>query len=411
MNPEAKKVQNVYLSLLLLNTLAASFIWGINTLFLLDAGLNNLQAFAANAFFTAGQMIFEVPTGIVADRWGRRVSYLLGSLTLMVSTLLYLLAWQLSAPFWAWAASSVFLGLGFTFFSGATEAWLVDALKFTKFKGSLESVFSKGQVASGIAMLVGSVAGGLVAQATNLGVPYVLRAVVLGVTFVMAFFLMKDIGFTPKKTDRAIRDMKLIFTDSIKHGLKNPPVKWVMLAAPFTTGVGFYVFYATQPFLLDLYGNKEAYGIAGLTAAIVAGSQIVGGLTGAQFRRLFRRRTSALAVGLVVTAGLLGVIGITANFWVAIALLVIWGLTFAATSPVRQAYLNALIPSEQRATVLSFDSLIGSSGGVVFQPVLGRAADVWSYSASYLLAAVFQVMALPFLLLARRQRAKADMTS
>ena len=83
-------IQRVYLLLLLLHTLAASFIWGINTLFLLDAGLSNAQAFGANAFFTAGMMVFEVPTGVVADTHGRRVSYLLGTLTLAVSTLLYL---------------------------------------------------------------------------------------------------------------------------------------------------------------------------------------------------------------------------------------------------------------------------------------------------------------------------------
>ena len=67
MNDVARRVQRTYLTLLLGNTLAASFIWGINTLFLLDAGLTNLEAFAANAFFTAGMVIFEVPTGVVAD--------------------------------------------------------------------------------------------------------------------------------------------------------------------------------------------------------------------------------------------------------------------------------------------------------------------------------------------------------
>ena len=63
---------------------------------------------------------------------------------------------------------------------------------------------------------------------------------------------------------------------------------------------------------------------------------------------------------------------------------------------MRQAYLNGVIPSEQRATVLSFDSLMGSAGGVVAQPVLGRVADVSGYAASYLVAAGIQVLALPF---------------
>ena len=74
MNAKAKTVQRTYLQLTLFSTLGASMIWGINTLFLLDAGLNNTQAFTANAAFLLGQMLFEVPTGVVADTWGRRLS-------------------------------------------------------------------------------------------------------------------------------------------------------------------------------------------------------------------------------------------------------------------------------------------------------------------------------------------------
>src|SRR6187401_1680007 len=184
--PTPASIVRIYLGLMLGNTLAASLIWGINTIFLLDAGLSNLEAFAANAFFTAGMVLFEVPTGIVADTVGRRASYLLGTLTLSASTLLYVLLWQLEGPFWAWAVVSILIGLGFTFFSGAVEAWLVDALTATGFTGELDSVFAKGEIVGGVAMLTGSVAGGYVAQITNLGVPYVVRIVVLVLTFAFA---------------------------------------------------------------------------------------------------------------------------------------------------------------------------------------------------------------------------------
>ena len=200
MNELARRIQRTYLTLLLGNTLAASFIWGINTLFLLDAGLSNLEAFAANAFFTAGMVIFEVPTGVVADTWGRRVSYLLGTVTLAASTFLYYLMWETSAPFWQWAVVSMLLGLGFTFFSGAVEAWLVDALHFAEYDGGLESVLGRGQMVAGVAMLGGSVAGGVIAQATSLGVPFLLRVGVLLAMFVVAYRLMQDLGFTPEPT-------------------------------------------------------------------------------------------------------------------------------------------------------------------------------------------------------------------
>src|SRR3989344_580718 len=109
MEPSSRNVKRTYYTLTLFSTLANSFIWGINTLFLLDAGLSNTAAFAANAFFTVGQVLFEVPTGVVADTWGRRASYLLGSATLMVSTLLYLYLWNIHGPFWAWAVVSMLL--------------------------------------------------------------------------------------------------------------------------------------------------------------------------------------------------------------------------------------------------------------------------------------------------------------
>jgi len=408
MSPEPRTVQRVYLVLMLFSTLAASFIWGINTLFLLDAGLSSTAAFTANALFTAGMVLFEVPTGVVADTWGRRVSYLLGSVTLAVSTVLYWLAWQAHAPFWAWAATSVLLGLGFTFFSGATEAWLVDALKFTGFKGNLESVFARGQIVAGAAMLSGSVLGGLVAQWTNLGVPYLLRGLALVVTFVVAFLYMRDWGFVPRSGRHPGREMGQVVRASVRYGLGNRPVRWMMLAAPFTFGVGIYAFYAMQPYLLELYGDEQAYSIAGLAAAIIAGAQIAGGMIAPQVRRLFRNRTSALLTGLVIEVGLLTLLGLATAFWVAVGLLVLWGLTGAASLPIRQAYINGLIPSAQRATVLSFDNLLGSSGGVVIQPALGKVADVWSYSTSYLVGAAFQLLAVPFTILARREHASAD---
>ena len=292
MTPLARRIQRTYLTLLLGNTLAASFIWGINTLFLLDAGLSNVEAFAANAFFTAGMVLFEIPTGVVADAWGRRVSYLLGTLTLAGSTYLYFVLWQVHGPFWMWAVVSVLLGLGFTFFSGAVEAWLVDALHFAGYTGDLEAVFARGQVVGGLAMLTGAVAGGFIAQATDLGTPFLLRVGVLLVMFAVAAAFMRDLGFVREPGRRPGEAVRQILSSSIEHGLGNPPVRWLMLAAPFVSGVGIYAFYAMQPFLLELYGDAGAYGVAGLAAAIIAGSQVLGGMLAPRVRRLVHRRTS-----------------------------------------------------------------------------------------------------------------------
>ncbi|WP_374976502.1 MFS transporter [Microbacterium trichothecenolyticum] len=390
------------------NTLAASLIWGVNTLFLLDAGLSNLEAFAANAFFSAGMLIFEIPTGVVADTVGRRASYLLGTVTLAVTTVMYWMLWIWQSPFWAWAVVSVLLGLGFTFFSGAVDAWLVDALKATAYQGSLETVFGRAQIVGGVAMLSGSVLGGVVAQLTNLGMPFLIRGAILVLMFVVAALLMRDLGFTPDRGESPLRATRTVLRASIRYGLGDPPVRWLMLASPFTAGVGIYVFYALQPYLLELWGDEEAYTVAGLAAALVSGTAILGGAIAPWVRRLFRRRTSTILLAAVTSALVLVGVGLVRNFWVAVVLVALWGIASAIDDPVHRAYLNDMIPSKQRATVLSFDSLMGSGGGVVIQPVLGRVADVGGYGASFVWSGVITAIAVPFVLMSRAQNPPAD---
>jgi MFS family permease len=404
----ARAVERTYLLLVLLTTLASSFIWGINTIFLLDAGLSNAEAFAANAFFTLGMVIFEIPTGVVADTRGRRFSFVLGTVTLLLSTLLYLGMWQIQAPLAGWAIASILLGLGFTFFSGATEAWLVDALAATGFDGHLDHVFGRGQSVGGAAALIGSVAGGVVAQVTNLGVPYLIRAGLLGVTMVVALVYMRDIGFTPERDVSTGKAIRTVVRGAVEGGFRNPPVRWLMLAIPFTAGTGIYIFYAAQPYLLELFGDPTAYSIAGLAAAIFAGVQIVAGLLVPWVRRLVRRRTDAVLGGLLIGIGALIVLGLAPGFVAALVLLTALSFVGAVVRPLRSAFINGAIPSEQRATVLSFDSLMGSAGGAVWQPVLGRVADASGYATSYLVAAGIQLLAVPFVVLAQREHAPSD---
>jgi MFS family permease len=408
MNPESRKVRNVYLVLNLFITLPTALIFGVNTLFLLDGGLSNVEAFAANAFYTLGLMLFEIPTGMVADTWGRRTSYLLGAVTQLAGNLLYFSMWYVKGPFFGWAIASLVLGLGYTFFSGALEAWLVDALRHTQYTGPLEDVFAQQQVIDGIAMLVGTVAGGYIAQMSKLGAPYLVRAALQLVGLLLAAVLMKELGFRPQPAGGVIAQVKGLIVASWNHGLRKRPIRWTMLAAPFYLGTGIFGFYAAQPYLLELYGQKGAIGIAGIAAAGIAGTQIAGGFAVPYIARLFKRRTDILLASAALTTVSLVLMGTIKNFYIVVALLVLWALAYAATLPVRQAYLNALIPSDQRATVLSFDSMISSTGGVVFQPILGRVADLWGYALSYVVSGLIAILSLPFLLAARRENAEAD---
>jgi MFS family permease len=109
-----------------------------------------------------------------------------------------------------------------------------------------------------------------------------------------------------------------------------------------------------------------------------------------------------------VSVATLAFMGVVENFYLVVGLIVVWALLSAAALPIRQTYLNGLIPSTERASILSFDSMMASLGGVGVQPALGRAADVWGYGPSYLIGAAISALAVPFLFLSRKENARAD---
>src|SRR5256712_243392 len=226
------RIIRTYYAITALFNLAMSLIWGIDTLFKLGAGLDIFQVMLTNAAFTLGSMVFEIPTGVVARTVGRRISLLLCLATLFVTTLLYVgIAWR-GGGFCAFAAVSVFLGLGHTFYTGAVDAWLVDALKATGYAEPLEPVFARGQMLFGVAMLVGTIGGGLLGQ-IHLYIPYLVRAAVVVPLFLLAWFRMPEPGYTPRTLElgRVPAEMRRVFVEGMRYGLEHPVVRPVMLAS------------------------------------------------------------------------------------------------------------------------------------------------------------------------------------
>ena len=244
-----------------------------------------------------------------------------------------------------------------------TEAWLVDALTFAGVRDTLQSVLARGQVVGGAAMLGGSLTGGFVAQAARVGVPYIMRSVTLGLSLLAAFIWMKDLRLHPQPpgwhgqgsaadTPGLDRERMGQSAGALAHA------GGALLQAEST----FYGFYALQPYLLQLYGNPDAFAVASLSAAIMAGAQMLAGVLMRGFGRGFRRRSGALIATYLTSTMCLLALGLNRNFALAVALVVIWGLSFALGMPIRQTYINGIIPSQQRATVLSFDNLMSSAG-------------------------------------------------
>ncbi len=392
---DPQRVIRSYLVISGLFTLSASLIWGINTLFLLDAGLSIFEVFVANAVFTAAMALFEIPTGVVADTRGRRASFLLSEATLTVGTLAYVGVAAMEGGLLLFCLAGVILGLGYTFYSGAVEAWLVDALKATGYRHELDGVFARASIVASIAMIVGTVGGGVLGQ-IHLSIPYLARAALVLMAFAVGFRTMHDIGFTPRtlRLQGIVGEMRKVATAGITYGWRAPAVRLLVMDAFLTWGFFSWAWYAWQPYFLELYG-EDAIWLSGLIAALFALAGIAGNALVGRLAKPGRRRTTILIGAAGLTTVTMVATGAVRSFWVTVPIFLLGAIAGGVLQPVRQTYLHHSIPTSERATLVSFDALMGSLGSVGGQTGLGYLSQERSIPVGFVVGGLATILAIP----------------
>jgi MFS family permease len=405
---DPNRVIRTYLVISGLFTLSASLIWGINTLFLLDAGLSIFEVFVANATFTAAMALFEVPTGVVADTLGRRTSFLLSEATLAVGTLAYVGVAAIEGGLLLFCLAGVVLGLGFTFYSGAVEAWLVDALKATGYQHELDGVFARAGVVFGVATLVGTVGGGLLGQ-IDLSLPYIGRAILVAAAFVVGFRMMHDVGFTPRalRLQGIVGEMGKVGRAGFTYGWRTRAMRLLVLHSFLSWGFFFWAWYAWQPYFLDLLG-RDAIWVAGVIAALFSLAGILGNMLVKRVATPGRRRTTILLVTSAALSASMVATGAIQYFWVTVPVFLLGAVFAGIEQPVRQTYLHYSIPSSERATLVSFDNLIGSLGSIGGTTGLGYLSQERSVPAGFVVGGLATLLALPIFARLRSLNEPAD---
>lgn len=389
-------------------TLAASIIWGINTLFLLDAGLSVAEVFLANAAFSVGTVLFEIPTGVVADTIGRRTSFLLSLAVLASSTLAYVGLARIGGGLIAFSAVSVAMGLGYTFYSGAMEAWLVDGVRSLGYPGGMDRIFARAQTIGGAAMLVGTIGGGLLGQ-IDLAIPFVVRSGLLGVLLILAFFGMHDVGFEKRRVTLATlpSEANKVASTGIRLGWQSRPLRLIMIAGAIQNGFYFWAWYAWQPYFLGLL-EDDAIWVAGVVAALLTLATMAGNSMVGLAARFARRRTTILMFAAGAFSAASVCVGLVSTFPLALGLFLVAAFTTGVTIPIRQAFIHEMVASKHRATVVSFDSMISGMGAVGGQAGLGVYSERAGYGAAYVVGGAVAALSVPVIWLARRLHAPAD---
>jgi len=374
----AKKTLRNFYVVVFSYSLFFSFMVTTYVPFLAKNGLNKFQISGLNAVFMLLVFLLEIPTGTFADTLGRKKSSLISLLLLSASCFVY----YLSSTFLLFLVAEVISALALSFNSGALEAWLVDTLKHHNYEGDLKKVFSQESIIRNIACIIGGLSGAYVGK-TNLAMPWLICSLGLLFTFFLSQKLLREEYFVVKKLNgfrEKTSHFNSLVKDSVNYGFRNKNIFWLIcLSAGLTLGV--------QPFnmfwTLKLKQHFDQ-GVLGWMWVFISLMIMLGSFSGQKLSTKITKQKYVLFIELLVTATsfLACVVFFNHVGW----LILFCGLQESGRGgfdPIKRAYFNKRIPSDKRATIISFDSMIQHLGAFVGLLIGGWIANKFSIRASW----------------------------
>ncbi|WP_409484475.1 MFS transporter [Arsenicicoccus dermatophilus] len=359
------------------------------------AHLSPMQLVLVGTVLEATCFIAEIPTGIVADLYSRRASIIIGLAILGVGISVV----GVFPSFWPIVVAQVVWGVGYTFVSGSSEAWVTDELG----EENVQAVFTRGHQLALLFNIVGILAAGAVALLTG---SMRWSIIIGGAGFVamalLMIFIMPETGFqaTPKDERESFAHMADIARTGL-NAARKPGVVRSFLLIGLLTGLTSEVFdrlwvdrLARDLTLPPWFGANSLTvwftvialisSAVGLVASVAANKLAPKAMTAEHPTRVMALLSFFQVLGVVVFA-------LAGNAW--IALVGRWARA-AATSigtPVRRAWLNRHVDSKARATTGSMMSQADALGQVVGGPVLGALAGIAGIPVALLAASAVQL--------------------
>ncbi|MDD5041254.1 MAG: MFS transporter [Candidatus Peribacteraceae bacterium] len=357
-----------------------------------EHGLTLQQAFALQSIYSIVLVILEVPSGYIADRWGRRNTILLGSFTLFLGMLSY----AVTGGFWGFVFAETLLAIGFSFHSGTTEALTYDTLdtlgekkRYLKVNG-LQGFFALGSKAV-TSLLVGSLA------AVSLRLPFWADVCLFGSATILSFTLVEPDRVVMKETQH-LKAMGKIFLHALVH---NKILQSTILLFTVVAAIDIQMFWLLQSYQLEIGLPMTFFGIAN------AAMCLLGALAYKESHR-FAKRSERLgtlfAIAFVLIATSFALSAVSA-LW-GLAFFVLEGMMFGLFDPIASNIINHQTTSDVRATVLSIRSFAARILFAALTPFLGYMADAYSLSVAFLLTGAVGITALAVtFMMIRRVRA------
>lgn len=394
MNLEKKLKRNIridYLFCFCRNFDLSSAVW---VLYMGWRGLPLWQIGIAEGVFHVTSFLFEVPSGALADLAGRKNVMIWGRVLAAVSSVILLFSMEL----WQFLIGFSISAVSYNLNSGSEEALVYDSMKmlgkeesYIRVNGRLNMLI---EISSGIAVFL----GGVLAEKSYLTC-YAAAAVVAVISIVPALFLTEPKIVKDTESKETVT-WKEHFKTSIRIVRENPAVWKILLYYPVVE-----TFYAVVFF----YG-QQYYAEAGLRRIQISMLMLVTGICsclGALHSEKILQRFGTKVKYMVSFAMGISIFFVSGNqLVVSIAAFLVAGYVNSLIYPIASAALNELIPSEQRATIISIDSMCFSIGMVCFFPVTGLVAEVWNLHGAFLVLGIIEILLTAILVFCYKKKGK-----
>lgn len=382
-----KKIIRSYNLFQFLYVFPRSFCFATYVLFLRANKLSFAEIGWVNFAFMVGIFIFEVPTGVVADYFGRKCSILIGMAIETIGLFIYFF----TADFWGFIIAEIILAIGMSFVSGAIDAWVKDSLDFNGSTKKIGVVFSQGEAFSRMAMIFGGLAGGIIGN-YSLRAPWLAAAILSALSITLAIKLIDESYFVKRKMGikESFIGMKNIARDSIRFGYQNKVVWSLIVIFSFCTvgnqaiNMQWSVLFEKQLGLISIGPIWAAISIFSLLGTIGVGFMIHRNYAD---KRLLFVSISICAFGIILLT-------FTANGWLMLGSYFIHEIGRGSFLPIQGHCLQNELPSEQRATIASFNSMVAKAGAAAGWLGMGYLADIISIQECWQISSMFFLIAL-----------------
>lgn len=348
-------------------------------LFYQDNGMGMHEIFLLKAIYSVAIVVMEIPSGWMADIWGRKKTLILGGMLSSAGIFMYIFSFD----FWAFAIAEIILGVGHSFVSGADSAMLFDSLK-AKNKSD-QYVKQEGRITSAgnFAEAIAGIAGGFLA-AISLRTPFYFQFGVSLIAIPAALTLVEPKILTTEQNHsikKLVKNIKITFTQN-----QNLRIAILLSAVTGTATLTFAWF--VQPFFKAINLPVEMFGIFWTALNLTVG---VSSAFAYNFEKIIGKKWSIITIIVLLAMGYF-FSGITISYF-GLAFLFLFYLVRGLATPILKNYINQYTESEVRATMLSVRNFVIRISFAGIGPLLGYITDHINLTSAFVLAGAIYFVA------------------